>query len=338
MQHTPGSSSSLSREYPDCLTTLSSRLKALFEVIVRPLCRAKSLVFRRYSSSSSGRNARSTFPTPVQLTSRRRPIHEASLTNPGASTFSMITASSRSSTAMCTVSPLSCIRERKKGLASSRRSRFSRALRLRLTNCRPKQYLPVLAFFCRNPLRSRVDRIRWAELFGIPSLRPISEVEYPRFAWPRHSSTESARSIDGTEYSLSLATMDLTVKGENSSNQVDISTNVPKIRFDRSIGQFKKDASYRLSSNGVQPIGQRLNHQKRNRLTTMQPASYSSQPLLNESHVDRLLAKLYRSPTITCVIFTEGASALMESISKSLYKSRQKSSGAERRGTGLSSK
>ncbi len=36
-----------------------------------------------------------------------------------------------------------------------------------------------------------------------------AERENPRFAWARHSSTESARSIDGTEYSLSLATINL---------------------------------------------------------------------------------------------------------------------------------
>ena len=67
------------------------------------------------------------------------------------------------------------------------------------------------------------------------SLRPISEIEKPRFEWPRHSSTESARSIDGTEYSLGWGMADLNCKQGKASNQLDRPGNVNRNVIDRSI-------------------------------------------------------------------------------------------------------
>jgi hypothetical protein len=83
--------------------------------------------------------------------------------------------------------------------------------------------------------------MRWAELFGILSLRPISESEKPRFARARHSSTESARSIDGTEYSFCFATKDLNGERGSPSNQVDGSMDILKIRLTGQLRQLKKD-------------------------------------------------------------------------------------------------
>jgi len=199
MQRKPISPSSSSKEYPTSRTFLSSRASRSGEEIVFLLLRAIDLPAKLWPEMKSSEYASRALPTPELLASSLLPTQVARRSIPGASAFSMMTASAPSRIARCAVNPVCSISSRRNGLTCSRRSRFSRAILLRLTNLSPKQNLPVSLLFFRYPVASRVLTSTCVELLGRPSRLLMSERVNPRCDCASSSNIFIARPTDGTE-------------------------------------------------------------------------------------------------------------------------------------------